>query len=257
MNQTMLIALGILLPFFGTTLGSFFVFFLKSELKPKIHHLFLGLASGVMLAASIWSLLIPAMELSNSYGILSFVPAAVGFFVGVLFLYYLNKLVNQIYKKRNINTKKSNVLLSLAVTLHNIPEGMSVGVIFAGLLSGNHFVSLAGCFALSIGIAIQNLPEGAIISFPLKSEGKSRTRAFIYGMLSGIVEPIFAFLTLILTHFVVPILPYLLSFAAGAMVYVVINELIPEMQEKDRSFIGMFGVTIGFLIMMILDVVLG
>lgn len=251
-----LILIGILLPFIGTTLGAFLVFFLKKELKPSVNQLFLGLASGVMLAASIWSLLIPSIELSASYGKLSFIPASVGFLLGIVFLYSLNIYIDKIYKKKQINNHR-NMLLSLAVTIHNIPEGMSVGVIFAGLLSGNNLVSLAGAFALSIGIAIQNLPEGAIISLPLKTSGASKIKAFIYGMLSGIVEPIFAFLTLLLTNFISPILPYFLSFAAGSMIYVVTNELIPEMNEKGRNSSGIIGITIGFLIMMILDVALG
>lgn len=251
-----LILIGILLPFIGTTLGAFLVFFLKKELKPSIHRLFLGLASGVMLAASIWSLLIPSIELSASYGKLSFIPASVGFLLGIVFLYSLNIYIDKIYKKKKIK-KHGNMLLSLAVTIHNIPEGMSVGVVFAGLLSGNNLVSLAGAFALSIGIAIQNLPEGAIISLPLKTSGASKIKAFTYGMLSGIVEPIFAFLTLLLTNFIAPILPYFLSFAAGSMIYVVTNELIPEMNEKGRNSSGIIGITIGFLIMMILDVALG
>lgn len=256
MNQSILIGVGIILPFIGTTLGAFLVFFLKKELKPTIHKLFLGLASGVMLAASIWSLLIPSIELSSSYGKFSFIPAAVGLFLGIIFLYGLNKLVNKIYNNKTNETKR-NLLLSLAVTIHNIPEGMSVGVIFAGLISGNNLVSLAGCLALSIGITVQNLPEGAIISLPLKATGASKIKAFTSGMLSGIVEPIFAVLTLILTNFIAPVLPYFLSFAAGSMIYVVTNELIPEIHQTTKSGIGTLGITIGFLIMMVLDVTLG
>lgn len=258
----MYIALGILIPFIGTTLGAGCVFFLKNRIHPLLQKGLLGFASGVMVAAAVWSLIIPAIDMSEDMGKLSFVPAVVGFAIGIAFLLLMDQIVPHLHMDSDEpegikSSLKKNTMLVLAVTLHNIPEGMAVGVTFAGLMTGNGKITVAGAFALAIGIAIQNFPEGAIISLPLKSEGTSRKKAFLYGMLSGIVEPIGAILTVLLTSIVVPILPYLLSFAAGAMIYVVVEELIPEASEGEHSNIGTIGFAIGFLIMMTLDVALG
>ncbi len=254
--------IGLLIPFFGTTLGAAMVFLMRKEMNKKIGKLLLGFASGVMIAASIWSLLIPAMDMTESQGKIAWIPAAIGFLLGIVFLLVLDSIIPHLHldtnKPEGIKSKlKKTTMMMLAVTLHNIPEGMAVGVVFAGVLSQNTGITLAGAIALSVGVAIQNFPEGAIISMPLKSEGISKTRAFIYGTLSGIVEPIAAILTILLTSAVVPILPYILSFAAGAMIYVVVEELIPESQAGEHSNIGTIGVAIGFIIMMILDVALG
>ena len=254
MNNIYLCILGILIPFIGTSLGSAFVFFLKKSINVVFHKSMIGFAIGVMMAASIWSLIIPSVEMAQKSGIISWVPAFVGFFLGILFLIFIDKLANKIEKKDN--NKNLNMLI-FSVTIHNIPEGMAVGVCFAGFLAGNIGIELMGSMMLAIGIAIQNIPEGAIISLPLKIEGKSRSKSFLYGVLSGIVEPIAALLTIILINIVVPILPYLLSFAAGAMIYVVIEELVPEMHYKKNSSWGIIGVGIGFSIMMILDISLG
>ncbi len=261
--NTMNIFWGLMIPFLGTTLGSACVFFLKDELKPSVQKSLLGFASGVMVAASVWSLLIPAMDMSASMGKFAFLPASIGFLLGIAFLLSMDHLIPHLH---NSNAEpegpkaklKKTTMLVLAVTLHNIPEGMAVGVVFAGVLSGNSNITMAGAFALALGIAIQNFPEGAIISLPLKSEGKiSRIKAFWYGTLSGIVEPIGAVLTILLASFIEPVLPYLLSFAAGAMIYVVVEELIPESAEGEHSNIGTIGFAIGFVLMMILDVALG
>lgn len=254
--------LGLLIPFLGTTLGAATVFLMKNKMNSKIEKLLLGFASGVMIAASIWSLLMPSIEMAENQNIISWVPAAVGFLLGILFLLILDSIVPHVHlnssEPEGIKAKlKKTTMLVFAVTLHNIPEGMAVGVTFAGALIGNAGITMAGAFALAIGIAIQNFPEGAIISMPLKSEGISKWKAFIYGTLSGIVEPIGAIITILLTNAVVPILPYLLSFAAGAMIYVVVEELIPEAQSGEHSNIATIGVAIGFVIMMILDVALG
>lgn len=257
------IFLGLFIPFLGTTLGSACVFFLKDRLKPTIQKMLLGFAAGVMVAASVWSLLIPAMEMSSSLKKLAFLPASIGFLLGIGFLLLMDRLIPHLHnahaKPEGPRAKLSKTtMLILAVTLHNIPEGMAVGVVFAGSFTGNSHVTLAGAFALAIGIAIQNFPEGAIISLPLRSESSiSRTKAFIYGSLSGVVEPIGAALTILLTSFIEPVLPYLLSFAAGAMIYVVVEELIPESAEGEHSNIGTIGFAIGFVIMMILDIALG
>ena len=258
------VLIGILIPFFGTLAGAACVFFLKNEIKPLIQKGLLGFASGVMVAASVWSLLIPAMDMSEHMGKLAFVPAAVGLILGFLFLLLMDKLIPHLHldqeKPEGIQPKHSLrkvTMLIFAVTLHNIPEGMAVGVVFAGAISGNTNVTLMGAIALSIGIAIQNFPEGAIISMPLRGEGISRRRAFLYGTASGIVEPIAAFITILLTGLVVPILPYLLAFAAGAMIYVVVEELIPESAEGEHSDVGTIGFALGFMVMMILDVALG
>lgn len=254
--------LGLLIPFLGTTLGAATVFLMKNKMNSKIEKLLLGFASGVMIAASIWSLLMPSIEMAENQNIISWVPATVGFLLGILFLLILDSIVPHLHlnssEPEGIKAKlKKTTMLVFAVTLHNIPEGMAVGVTFAGALIGNAGITMAGAFALAIGIAIQNFPEGAIISMPLKSEGISKWKAFIYGTLSGIVEPIGAIITILLTNAVVPILPYLLSFAAGAMIYVVVEELIPEAQSGEHSNIATIGVAIGFVIMMILDVALG
>ena len=254
--------LGILLPFIGTTLGSACVFLMRKKINKNVEKLLLGFASGVMIAASIWSLLIPSIDMAKESNMIPYIPAAVGFVVGMLFLLLLDKLVPHIHlestEPEGIKTSlKKTTMLVLAVTLHNIPEGMAVGVVFAGMLAQNAGITLAGAFALSLGIAIQNFPEGAIISMPLKSEGMSKIKSFWYGTLSGIVEPVAAILTICLSQIVVPILPYLLSFAAGAMIYVVIEELVPEIKSEGSSSIGIFGVAIGFVLMMILDVALG
>ena len=256
------IAIGLLIPFLGTTLGSAMVFLMKNKMNTKVQKLLLGFASGVMIAASIWSLITPSIEMAEEQGIVSWIPAAIGFLLGVTFLLVLDSLIPHLHlnskKPEGIKAKlKNTTMMILAVTLHNIPEGMAVGVVFAGVLAQNTTITLAGAFALSIGIAIQNFPEGAIISMPLKNEGMSKPKAFLCGTLSGIVEPIGVIITILLTSVVTPILPYLLSFAAGAMIYVVVEELIPESQAGEHSNIGTIGVAIGFVIMMILDVALG
>lgn len=256
------IAIGLLIPFFGTVLGSGMVIFMKDKMDQRVEKALLGFASGVMIAASIWSLLLPSIEMSEQQGVIGWIPAAVGFMLGILFLLLLDTVVPHLHLETDqpegipASLKKTTMLV-LAVTLHNIPEGMAVGVVFAGVLAGNTGISLAGAFALSIGIAIQNFPEGAIISMPLKSEGLSKTRAFLDGAASGVVEPIAALLTILLTGLITPVLPYLLSFAAGSMIYVVVEELIPESQAGEHSNIGTIGVSIGFVLMMILDVALG
>ena len=243
--------LGLLLPLFGTTLGAGCVFFLKRQIHPLVQKALLGFASGVMVAAAVWSLLIPAMDQSAHLGRLAFLPAAVGF----LLVPHLH-LGSEKAEGPNSSFKRLTMLV-LAVTLHNIPEGMAVGVVFAGMLTGHCEITLTGAFALSIGIAIQNFPEGAIISLPLKSEGASRGRAFLYGLLSGVVEPAGALLTILLASQIAPALPYLLAFAAGAMLYVVVEELIPEASQGEHSNLGTIGFAVGFTLMMILDVALG
>lgn len=254
--------IGILIPFAGTTLGALMVFFMRKEMNEKLQKALLGFASGVMIAASVWSLLLPAIDMSEEQGGIAWIPASVGFLLGMGFLLLLDTLTPHIHLNDDVpegiptNLKKTTMLV-LAVTLHNIPEGMAVGVAFAGMMTGNTMISLAGAFALSVGIAIQNFPEGAIVSMPLRSEGHSKGKAFLYGTASGVVEPIAAFLTILLTSLVVPILPYLLAFAAGAMIYVVVEELIPESQTGTHTNIGTIGVAFGFTLMMILDVALG
>jgi ZIP family zinc transporter len=238
------------------------VFLMKNTMNKKVEKILLGFASGVMIAASVWSLLIPSINMAEEQGKVAWIPAAIGFLLGIVFLLTLDSLIPHLHlesdKPEGINSKlKKTTMMVLAVTLHNIPEGMAVGVTFAGAIIGDAGITMAGAFALAIGIAIQNFPEGAIISMPLKSEGMSKPKAFLCGTLSGIVEPIGAVITILLTNAVVPILPYLLSFAAGAMIYVVVEELIPESQAGEHSNIGTIGVAIGFAIMMILDVALG
>ena len=253
---------GIAIPFFGTTLGAAMVFFMKNKINNKVEKTLLGFASGVMVAASVWSLLIPSIDMANEQKIIAWLPATIGLLLGILFLLVLDSIIPHLHIKstepEGIKSKlKKTTMMVLAVTLHNIPEGMAVGVLFAGALSQNSGVTMAGAFALAIGIAIQNFPEGAIISMPLKSEGMSKTKAFLCGTLSGIVEPIGAVITILLTSAIVRVLPYLLSFAAGAMLYVVVEELIPESQDGEHSNLGTIGFAIGFAIMMILDVALG
>ena len=252
---------GIMIPFIGTMAGAAGVYFMKNKMNDLVQKVLLGFASGVMIAASVWSLLIPAMDMSVSMGKLAFLPAAIGFILGIAFLLGLDRLIPHMHLDNEAEGPKSHLqkstMLVLAVTLHNIPEGMAVGVIFAGLASGLQEVTLAGALALSIGIAIQNFPEGAIISMPLKSAGLSKNKAFMYGVLSGIVEPIGAALTVLMSSLVVPILPYLLAFAAGAMVYVVVEELIPEASQGSHSNLATIGFAVGFVVMMILDVALG
>ena len=252
---------GILIPFIGTTAGAACVFFLKDQLRPVVQKTLLGFASGVMVAASVWSLLIPAMNMSEGMGRLAFVPSAVGFLIGIARLLTMDKLIPHLHlnSEKPEGTKSSlqkTTMLVLAVTLHNIPEGMAVGVAFAGMMAKSQSITLAGAMALSLGIAIQNFPEGAVISLPLK-EAAGQKKAFIYGMLSGIVEPIGAGLMLLLAEKLEPFMPYFLSFAAGAMLYVVVEELVPEASEGEHSNIGTIGFAIGFALMMVLDVALG
>ena len=253
---------GILIPFLGTSLGAACVFFMKKTLSDTVQRSLTGFAAGVMVAASVWSLLIPAMEQSAGMGKLSFVPAVAGFWIGILFLLGLDHIVPHLHvKSGQTEGPKSQLrrttMMVLAVTLHNIPEGMAVGVVYAGYLSGSAQITAAGALALSLGIAIQNFPEGAIISMPLRAEGMKKGKAFCGGVLSGVVEPIGAMLTILAAQLVVPALPYLLSFAAGAMLYVVVEELIPEMSQGSHSNIGTLFFAVGFSIMMMLDVALG
>ena len=253
---------GILIPFVGTSAGAACVFFMKKDLNQWVQRCLTGFAAGVMVAASVWSLLIPAIEQSGGMGKLSFIPAAAGFWAGVLFLLLLDHIIPHLHQQTDkAEGPKSNLqrttMLVLAVTLHNIPEGMAVGVVYAGWASGNVSITAAAAMALSIGIAIQNFPEGAIISMPLRAEGMGKGKAFLYGTLSGVVEPIGAILTILAAGLVLPILPYLLSFAAGAMIYVVVEELIPEMSETPHSNVGTIFFAVGFALMMTLDVALG
>lgn len=252
----------LLIPFLGTMLGSAVVFFMKNELNKKLQKFLLGFASGVMVAASVWSLIIPAISQSTRLGRLAFIPAAAGILSGMAFLYTLDMLVPHLHLESShadgpVSKLKKTTMLCLAVTLHNIPEGMAVGVVAAGFLSNSVQVTFAAAFALSIGIAIQNFPEGAIISLPLKSEGNGKLKSFAYGTLSGVVEPIAGLLTIVLSRFIQGILPYLLAFAAGAMLFVVVEELIPEASEGEHSNNGTIGFALGFVLMMILDVALG
>ena len=253
---------GILLPFAGTILGSFFVFFMKGMMNEKLQRALTGFAAGVMTAASVWSLLIPSMDQAEGMGKWAFIPAVVGFLGGIFFLLILDSVVPHMH----LNSKEAEgakveipktTMLIFAVALHNLPEGMAVGVVYAGWESGNAGLSLAGALALALGIAIQNIPEGAIISMPLQAEGMSKGKSFLYGVLSGVVEPLGALVTIWAAGIVIPVLPYLLSFAAGAMIYVVVEELIPEMSEGEHSNIGTIFFSCGFALMMILDVALG
>ena len=253
---------GILIPFLGTSLGSALVFFMRGGLSDKVQRALTGFAAGVMVAASVWSLLIPSIEQSSAMGQWAFAPVAVGFWVGILFLLLLDHVIPHLHRSSNDcegphSRLQRTTMMVLAVTLHNIPEGMAVGVVYAGYLAGNAQISAAGALALALGIAIQNLPEGAIISMPLRAEGMSKGRAFVSGVLSGIVEPMGAALTILAATAIVPALPYLLSFAAGAMLYVVVEELIPEMSQGRHSNIGVLCFALGFSVMMVLDVALG
>lgn len=251
----------LLIPFIGTSLGAATVFLMKNKVSPKIEKTLLGFASGVMIAASIWSLLIPSMEMAEEQGKIAWLPALIGFFAGVLFLLAIDSIVPHLHlnadKPEGVKSRLSKISMMLfAVTIHNIPEGMAVGVAYAGAASGNSGMTIAGAFALSIGIAIQNFPEGAIISLPLKGEGISKGKAFLLGILSGVVEPIGGLITILLASRIVPLLPYMLSFAAGAMFYVVVEELIPEAHSGDHSNLGTIGAALGFALMMVLDVAL-
>ena len=258
------IILGALIPFIGTTLGASMVFLMKDKLNDKVQKILIGFAAGVMIAASIWSLIMPSIEESSHLGKWSFLPAAIGFLLGMGFLLLLDSVIPHIHinsdEVEGIKPKRKidkNTMFIFAVTLHNIPEGMAVGVVLAGAYSGDIVLTMAGALVLAIGIAIQNFPEGAIISMPLVSNGFSKKKAFGYGVISGVVEPIAALLTILLANLVTPILPYLLSFAAGAMIYVVVEELIPESQSGEHSNLATIGVAIGFTLMMILDIALG
>ena len=252
----------ILIPFLGTSLGSAVVLFSKGELNQKLQKFLLGFASGVMIAASIWSLLIPSIEMAESQNIVAWIPATVGFLLGIGFLLLLDSVIPHMHldsdNPEGVRSSLSkNTMLVLAVTLHNIPEGMAVGVTFVGAISDNTGITVAGALALAVGIAIQNFPEGAIISMPLCGEGMSKKKAFICGVLSGVVEPVGGFITILIAGIITPVLPYLLSFAAGAMMYVVIEELIPESQNGEHSNIGTIGAAVGFALMMVLDIALG
>ena len=259
----MKILAGLLLPFIGTTAGSACVFFLKNELSAGVQKMLLGFASGVMVAASVWSLLIPSMDMCAEMGKLAFLPAAVGLGLGFAFLLLMDTVVPHMHlgveePEGPKSTMKKTTKMFLAVTLHNIPEGMAVGVVFAGMMTQQAEITLAGAFALSAGIAIQNFPEGAVISLPMRSEeGMKRSRAFAFGTLSGIVEPVAAAITVLMYRMITPVLPYLLSLAAGAMLYVVVEELIPEASQGEHSNIGTIGFALGFAVMMVLDVALG
>lgn len=253
---------GVLIPFIGTTFGACFVLFMRKNLSTLVEKALNGFAVGVMVAASIWSLIIPAIEQSQDMGKLSFIPAAVGFWIGILFLLMLDHIIPHLHQhSEEAEGPKSNfsrtTKMVLAVTLHNIPEGMAVGVVYAGWLADSSQISIMSALVLSIGIAIQNIPEGAVISMPLHANGVSKKKAFIYGTLSGAVEPIGAIITIILSGIIIPVLPYLLSFAAGAMLYVVVEELIPEMSQGKHTDIGTIMFAVGFSLMMVLDVALG
>lgn len=253
---------GILIPFLGTSFGASCVFFMKNDMSERLSRILTGFAAGVMVAASIWSLLIPAMDQSEEMGKFAFVPAVAGFWGGILFLLLLDHIIPHLHRYSvSAEGPKSRLqrttMMVLAVTLHNIPEGMAVGVVYAGYLAGNAKITVAAAMALSLGIAIQNFPEGAIISMPLRAEGMKVSKAFAGGVLSGIVEPVGAVLTILAAGYIVPALPYLLSFAAGAMIYVVVEELIPEMSQGEHSDLGTIFFAVGFTVMMALDVALG
>ena len=250
------------IPLIGTVICSALVFFIKKEINSHLQKTLLGFASGVMIAASVWSLLLPSISIAEENGNISWIPASVGFLLGIFFLLFLDLIIPHLHNNEETpegpksNFKKSTMLI-LAVTLHNIPEGMAVGVVYASVVAGTQQISLAALISLAVGIAIQNAPEGAVISTPLRTAGMSRRKSFLYGSLSGIVEPIASVITILLTSLVLPILPYLLSFAAGAMVYVVVEELIPDLHEGKHSNLGVISFAIGFVLMMILDIALG
>lgn len=256
------LALGLIIPLLGTMLGAAFVFFMKDEMSPRVQKSLLGFASGVMVAASVWSLLIPAMEMEEGKGTWSVLPAAVGFLLGMGFLLLLDEVTPHLHlgsvNPEGPRSKLSRTaMLALAVTIHNLPEGMAVGVVFAGAEQGVTNISLASAVAVSLGIAIQNVPEGAIISMPMHAEGNSRWRSFLLGSLSGAVEPIGGLAVVLLASMLTPVLPYMLAFAAGAMFYVVVEELIPEASEGEHTNLSTIGFAIGFVLMMVLDVVMG
>ena len=262
MSDTLKVLAGVAIPLLGTTLGAAMVFFLKGAMKAGLQKALLGFASGVMIAASVWSLLIPAIDMAEGSGTPAWVPAVVGFLAGIGFLLLLDTLIPHLHLDSDCPEGRPcglgrSLMLVLAVTLHNLPEGMAVGVVLAGMLSGGEAITTAAAFTLAFGIALQNFPEGAIISMPLVSSGLSRGAAFRYGFLSGVVEPVGALLTILLTALVTPVLPYILSFAAGAMIYVVVEELIPQAQAGTHSNIGTIGAALGFALMMVLDVALG
>ena len=255
------ILIGITIPFVGTILGSFLVFFIKNNVNERLEKVLLGFAAGVMIAASIWSLITPSINMSESLGKLSFLPAAIGFLLGIFFMLILDSVIPHLHvnseEPEGLKSKlKKATMLVFAVTLHNIPEGMAVGVVLAGAYYGSAIITVSGALALSIGLAIQNFPEGAIISLPLKGEGVPKHKAFLLGAMSGVVEPIAAVITILLIKYIEPILPYLLSFAAGAMIYVVVEELIPESQAKKHTNLATISLALGFTLMMILDIAL-
>jgi len=261
-EQYIILILGLLLPFLGTVLGSSCVFLFRNSIPPQLQKIMLGFAAGVMVAASVWSLLIPSMQMTESMGIWSFLPAAVGMTIGMLFLWGIDHILPHLHigsshPEGMSSGLSKHAMLLMAVTIHNIPEGMAVGIVLAGALTGEVSLNIAAALSMSIGIAIQNFPEGAVVSLPLRSEGLSRRRAFSLGVLSGIVEPIGAIIVILLAHYITPLVPYLLAFAAGAMLYVVVEELIPESAEGNHSNLGTVGFAVGFILMMSLDVALG
>lgn len=255
-----IIAKGLLIPFAGTALGSAGVLFMKKELSTGVQKILSGFAAGIMVAASVWSLLIPSMEQAAGKGKFAFVPAVVGFGLGMMFLLLLDTVTPHMHLDNSVEGPKSKLkkttMMVLAVTLHNIPEGMAVGVLYAGWMAGTSDITQAGALTLAVGIALQNFPEGAIISMPLRSNGISKRKAFGYGVVSGIVEPVAGLITILLSTMIVPTLPYLLGFAAGAMIYVVVEELVPEMAEGGHSNVGTIAFTVGFCVMMAMDVAL-
>lgn len=263
MSNYLKVFIGLMIPLVGTTFGAGMVFILKKQMKKELQKALLGFAAGVMIAASVWSLIIPAINMAEENGQIGWVPALVGFLLGIGFLLLLDTIIPHLHMyTKNPEGKipkkiSKSTMLVLAVTLHNIPEGMAVGVVFAAMLSGNTSISAVAAFTLTAGIALQNFPEGAIISMPLLGEGISKRRAFSYGFISGAVEPVSAFITILLTSLITPVLPYMLAFAAGAMIYVVVEELIPEAQAGEHSNIATIGVALGFALMMVLDVALG
>ena len=253
---------GLLIPFLGTAAGAACVFFLKKDLKASVQKALSGFAAGVMVAASIWSLIVPAIEQSAAKGRWAFLPAFAGFWIGILFMLLLDEIIPHLHVAINQtegprSRASRTLMMVLAVTLHNIPEGMAVGVVYAGLVSGSANITAGGALALALGIAIQNFPEGAIISMPLYAEGRNKGKSFALGVLSGAVEPVFGGLTVLIAGLVVPAMPYLLSFAAGAMLYVVVEELVPEMSEGKHTNVGVVAFALGFSLMMALDVALG
>jgi len=256
-----IIAKGLIIPFLGTALGAALVFFMKNDLSSRVQKILSGFAAGIMVAASVWSLLIPSMEMAAGKGKLAFVPAVVGFCLGMLFLLLLDHVIPHMHldetQEGPKNKLQKTTMMVLAVTLHNIPEGMAVGILYAGWASGSAQITEAAALSLALGIAIQNFPEGAIISMPLHSRGLSKGRSCWYGILSGIVEPIAGLITILLASLVLPVLPYFLSFAAGAMIFVVVEELVPEMAEGEHSNWGTIAFMLGFALMMVLDVALG